>query len=319
MLNKNLICGKVSIVLPVYNGGEYLQAAVESIINQTLKQWHLIIINDGSTDGSTNYLNSLSDDRITVLHQENQGLSYSLNRGLDLCDTEFVARMDCDDFAYSERLEKQLAFMEANPEVGLLGTQIKRVGMQRTDSGSSLPTTHEDIIDVLMNGGHAICHPTIFCRKAVFDEIGGYKAGLGEEWDIFLRIGEQWKLANLNDCLLNYRYHGTSINGSRMMELRRRIRFACECARRRTEGLAEIPYEDFLASEKQDSFFRRLQRSSEDYSRASYHAAMADILGDNRMRGYARLGVAAVSAPQLVFHRIHRRLTRPKRTDAAKK
>lgn len=319
MLNNTSNSEKVSIVLPVYNCVDYLPDAVESIINQTLQQWHLIIVNDGSTDGSAEYLDSLTDSRITVLHQENKGLSFSLNRGLEYSESEFVARMDGDDFAYPERLEKQLTFMEANPDVGLLGSQIQRVGLQRADSGSNLPTTHEDIFDALMDGSHAICHPTIFCRRAVFDEIGGYKAGLGEEWDIFLRIGEQWKLANLNDCLLKYRYHGTSINGSRMMELRQRIRFACECSRRRVAGLPKISHEDFLKSEQQAPIFQRLLRSSEDYSRASYHAAMADILGNHPVRGYARLGFAAASAPQLVLHRIQRRLAGPKAKKAVAK
>ena len=316
--NENQSTEKVSVILPVYNCADYLQAAVESIIDQTLKSWRLIIVNDGSTDGSAEYLDSLTDPRVTVLHQENKGLSFSLNRGLEHSKTEFIARMDGDDFAYPERLEKQLAFMEANPEVGLLGTQIQRVGMKRADSGSALPTTHDEIFATLMNGGHGICHPTIMCRRSIFDQIGGYKSGLGEEWDIFLRFGEISKLANLNDCLLKYRYHGSSINGSRMMELRRRIRYQCECSRRRMSGLEPIAYEDFLAGEQQESFLKRWQRSSEDYSRASYHAAMADILGEHPVRGYARLGVAAASAPQLVLHRIQQKLAGPKAKKTAK-
>lgn len=302
----------VTVVMPCYNSMPFLPAAVESIVNQTLQSWRLVVINDGSTDGTREYLESLTDDRIFVLHQENTGLSHSLNRGLQHCDSEFIARMDGDDCSLPDRLEKQLAFLQSNPDVGLVGTQIQRVGMRRSDTGSSLPTSHDEIVSALMCGGHALCHPTIMCRKSVFDEVGEYQTGLGEEWDIFLRFGEVSKLANLSECLLKYRFHGSSINGSRMRELRRGIRFACESSRRRKAAEPAISYDQFIELEKNAPLLQRIQRNTEDYSRASYHAAMADILGNHRLRGFAKLGVAAVSAPQLAFHRIHRKLSGPK-------
>ncbi len=304
----------VSIVLPVYNGFPYLSKAVESIVGQTEKRWKLIVVNDGSTDESKDYLDSIKDPRVVVIHQENQGLSPALNRGLAECDTPLIGRMDGDDISYSTRLEKQVSYLQQNPDVGLLGTQIQRVGSVRSDSGSDLPVTHQAIWDALMAGQHAICHPTIVCRREVFDLVGGYKEGLGEEWDMFLRIGEQWQLANLPECLFGYRYHSTSINGSRMGELRRRIRFQCECARRRNNGESPILYEDYVKSENEGSILRRTCRGIEDFSRASYHAAVADILGKHRLRGYARLGFAAFSAPQLTWARIHRRLRRSSNT-----
>ena len=299
---------KISVLLPVYNGIEFLQEAIESICAQTEKRWKLIVINDGSSDGSADYLDSLEDERIVVVHQENAGLSAALNEGLKYCDTQYVARMDCDDVAYPHRFATQLAFMEANPEVGLVGSQIKRLGKKRTDGGSHLPTEHDELFEALMEGHHAICHPAIFCRREVFDQVGGYTGGLGEEWDLFLKIGEKWKLANIDEVLLGYRFHKSSINGSRMRELRSRIRFKCECSRRRKEDLEPIEYEEFVEQESQVFAPVRCVRRIEEQARSMYHSAMVDILGENPLLGYSKLVTAAVIAPQLTIVRVARKL-----------
>ena len=298
----------VSILLPVHNGFPFLPDAVESIVRQRECRWKLIVINDGSSDETEAYLNFLNDPRILVLHQENKGLAYSLNRGLEHCDSKYIARMDCDDISYPDRFEKQIAFLESNLDVGLLGTQIRRVGSRRSDNGSNLPTTHTRIFDALMEGRHAICHPTIMCRKTIFDQVGLYTDGLGEEWDLFLRFGEVSKLANLSDILFGYRYHESSINGSKMDELRRRIRYTCECSRRRIANMSQQSYEDFLYYENHvQSYFSRLTQRIEDCSRANYHSAIAEILGDHPVRGYARLGFAAASAPHITLERLKRK------------
>lgn len=301
----------VSVLLPVHNGFPYVPEAIESIVNQTERRWKLIVVNDGSKDETREYLDTLTDPRIIVLHQENKGLAYSLNRALELSDTKYIARMDCDDISDPDRFKRQVDFLEANPEIGLLGTQIRRVGSRRSDKGSDLPTSHDAIFDALMNGHHAICHPTIMCRKSVFDQVGTYTEGLGEEWDLFLRFGECSKLANLPEVLFGYRYHASSINGSRMDELRRRIRFTCECSRRRVAGIEQQSYEDFIENEDNEtSYFSRVTQRIEDYSRANYHSAIADILGEHPIRGYARLGFAAASAPHITFERLKRKFSK---------
>lgn len=300
----------VSVLLPIYNGFPYLPKTIESILAQTEERWILYAINDGSTDESADYLNGLDDPRIVVIHQENRGLSETLNVGLQRCQTKYVARMDADDECLPIRFEKQVAWLESHPDVGLLGSQVCRMGTVRSDSGSNLPTEHDDILAALIAGQHAICHPAIMCRKEGFDQIGGYRQCLGEDWDIFLRFGEKWKLANHPDCLLKYRYHGGSINGARMGELRKRIRYYTECYRLRIANQDEISYEEFEETERRQGFFRRLLQKTEDISRARYHSAVADILGEHPIRGWARLGAAALSAPQLTLMRLHRKLRR---------
>lgn len=298
----------VSVLLPVYNGFPYLPKTVDSILEQSDPRWVMYAINDGSSDESAAYLNSLTDPRIVVIDQENKGLSQTLNDGLKLCETKYVARMDADDICHTDRFAKQIEYLDAHPQVGLLGSQICRMGTVRTDSGSHLPTSHDEIMEALMTGQHAICHPSIMCRREAFEQVGEYKPCIGEDWDMYLRFGEKWKLANHPDCLLNYRYHAGSINGAKMRELRQRIRYHCECARRRMADEDEISYEDFAAAEQEQGFFRKLLQRTEDKSRGIYHTAVADILGEHPIRGRIRLAGAATAAPQLTLMRLYRRL-----------
>lgn len=299
----------VTVLLPVYNCEKYIRQSVQSIVEQTSDRWHLLVINDGSSDGSQAVLEEFENDpRITILHQENRGLSATLNRGLDLCETKYVARMDADDIAFETRLEKQIEFLETHPEVGLVGSQICRLGERRCDSGSHLPTTHDEIISALLTGQHAMCHPAIMCRMEGFDQVGKYTSGLGEEWDMYLRFGEKWQLANIDEPLLRYRFHSASINGKSMGELRRRIRHACECSRRRTNGQEPPTYDQFVALESKLGFVTQFTQRIEDLSRAYYHSSVADILGNAPVRGYFRLSVAALLSPHLTARRIWQKI-----------
>ncbi len=137
---------RVTVLMPVYNGMPFLSKAVDSILNQTFEDIICLIIDDGSTDGSIEYLNSLDDVRVRIIHLKNKGIGASLNIGLSHCETEFLARMDADDIAPRKRLETQLAYLSTHEDVGLLGTQIAYLGRGgRSGFPSSLPLKHEAI------------------------------------------------------------------------------------------------------------------------------------------------------------------------------
>ncbi len=108
---------KITVLMSVYNGEKYLRNAVGSILNQTITDFEFIIINDGSTDGSREILESYNDDRIVLINQNNTGLTKALNKGLSLARGEYVARIDADDSANPARLEKQLIFLRNNQEI----------------------------------------------------------------------------------------------------------------------------------------------------------------------------------------------------------
>ena len=313
----------VTVFMPVYNAMPYLREAVESIRRQTLRDWVFVIVDDGSTDGSLEYLEGLDDPRILILRQPHQGPAVASNLALDVCKTEFFARMDADDISHPTRLEQQLAYLRGHPKVGLLGTQIETLGSMRAGRPSSLASDHRTILADLMQGRHAMCHPTVMCRTAVLREIGGYRAdGVLEDWAMFLAMGQRAEVANLDRVLLSYRIHAGSTNNKHMAELRARIAFVCDRAERQQDGREPLDYDEFLALRRAAPLRRRIAWAMEGYAMTQYRRALVDILGPRRPRGFARLAWAASCSPALTLQRFARvarkRLLRREKTGGGK-
>ena len=112
----------ISVILPVYNGSEYLTESIDCILNQTYSNFEFIIIDDGSTDDSAAIIANYTDVRIRFYSQQNQGLASTLNRGISLANGNYIARQDQDDVSLPNRFAQQVAFLEANPEYGMVGT-----------------------------------------------------------------------------------------------------------------------------------------------------------------------------------------------------
>ncbi len=303
----------VSVLIPVYNGMPYLVEAVESVQRQTLRDWRCVIVNDGSTDGTREYLDSLDDERFVILHQENAGISAAINLGLAHCDAEYIARLDADDVAKPTRLAEQLAFLDAHPDVGLVGTQVAPLGHRSSGSSLRLPLDHEEIFAALLAGRHAIVHASIMVRTALLQQIGGYwSLPTGEEYDMMLRAGEVTRLANMNRVLTLWRVHDQSLTGSRMKVVRFYVDYACELGRRRQAGLASVTLAEFRAERDSWPWWRRMGEAINLYARCHYRLALAEIHGGRRWRGAIRIACAALCAPRLTIERCIRVL-RPAR------
>jgi len=198
--------------MSVYNGETFLREAVESILNQTFREFEFIIVNDGSTDGSVAMLDSyqINDKRLKVYHQENKGLIESLNRGCVLARGKYIARMDADDIALRDRLTRQIDFMETHLEVGVVGSAIETINtLGDTVSREYYPVTDQEIKLFLRRGTCSLVHPTVLIRKNVFDASGGYRKVVvdAEDFDLWLRIADFGKFANIKMPLLKYRRH----------------------------------------------------------------------------------------------------------------
>jgi glycosyltransferase involved in cell wall biosynthesis len=308
----------VTVLMPVYNGLPYLREAVDSILRQSFRDFGFLIIDDGSTDCSGDYLDQLADPRIEVVHERHRGLGAALNQGLDICGTEFLARMDADDVALPGRLEAQLAFLRRHEEIGILGTQIAHLGVAGgTGFSSPMPCDHKAIYADLLRGRLALSHPSIMCRTSVLKRIGGYRIqGVGEDWEMFLRIGEVSRIANLGEVLHLYRVHLGSVNARHTGLVRARIAYACYCARQRAGGLPEITFDEFAA---QRPFWRRLVDRMDCYGLTQYQRALHEILSASQFKGYARLGWSALCSPQLTWQRLCREARKIRRTTGPKR
>lgn len=201
----------VSVIMPVYNGERYLPQAIESILCQTLRDFELLILNDGSTDGTAPLIERYArvDSRLRVYHQENRGLIAALNRLLALSQGPYVARMDADDISLPHRLEAQLNFLEANPSVALVGGAIELIDSLDVPSHIvRFPTSAHAIRRTLLHHS-CFAHPAVMMRKDAVQAVGGYRKcfAAAEDYDLWLRLAERFQLANLQDPVLQYRVH----------------------------------------------------------------------------------------------------------------
>ena len=206
---------KISIILPVYNTDRYLDESVQSILNQTFKDFELIIIDDSSTDNSVRIINKyLKDKRICFIqNKENKGISYNRNLGLKTSRSNFVAIADSDDINYATRLEKQYNFLQENEHISIVGSYVHLID----ENGNIFelmkkPTAPEDILAVCFFMGPFVQPSTMF-RKDRIMAIGAYreKYTVTQDIDLYFRIlFSGLKGANLPIPLVKFRKHGNS-------------------------------------------------------------------------------------------------------------
>jgi hypothetical protein len=233
----------VSVAMSVFNGERFLREAVESILNQTFRDFEFIIINDGSTDGTAAMLDSYagSDSRVRVYHQENKGLIESLNRGCGLAQGKYIARMDADDIAVKDRLQWQIEFMERHTEIGVVGGAVEIIDSAgRAFYSSRHPVTDEQIKSTVLQ--HCpFTHAAVMIRKEALLSVGGYR-GLfvdAEDYDLWLRIAERWGLANLEAVVVKYRIHPGQVSYQKLRQQTLSILAALALATLRRSGSPE--------------------------------------------------------------------------------
>ncbi len=213
---------KVTVLMPVYNGAKYLRESIASILNQTFTDFEFLIIDDGSTDQSVEIITSYNDSRIRLLrNQTNLKLIATLNMGLEYARGEYVARMDCEDISLPERLSKQVAFMEANPGVGVCGTWVEVFG---TSHGFIKHPTQSDEIKANLFFDNFLAHPTVMLRTSFFNKFGlryDPEHLHAEDYGLWVKCSFLFPVANIPEVLLQYRMTPTSIgqtSGNRQRE-----------------------------------------------------------------------------------------------------
>jgi glycosyltransferase involved in cell wall biosynthesis len=218
------ITPRVSVAMPVYNAEQYLSAAVESILNQSFIDFEFVIINDGSTDQSLQILESYAarDPRIRLISRPNTGYTKALNETLALARGVYYARMDADDMSFPDRLRKQVAYLDANPDCLVVGCRVELIDPEGQVLGEVCRFESHDQIDAahLAGQGGVIVHPSATMRLDAVKQIGGYHLHNepAEDLDLLLRLAENGRLAKLPDVLFQYRMHFKSVGHTRRME-----------------------------------------------------------------------------------------------------
>ena len=202
----------ISVVMPVHNGAAYLAAAIKSVLAQTQPDFELIVINDGSTDGSRDVVRGFADARIRLIDVAKGGLVKALNVGLSECRGRYVARMDADDIARPERFARQAAHLDSHPDIGVLCTDIATIDAEGRQTGVQ---RQADLTSDILREGllyrlqiKPVIHPTVMMRREVADVLGGYRGfDSAEDHDLWLRAVDRFGFARLEEILLDYRIH----------------------------------------------------------------------------------------------------------------
>jgi glycosyltransferase involved in cell wall biosynthesis len=220
---------RLSVVMSVYNGEQYLKLAIDSVLSQTWRGFEFIIIDDGSTDGSREIIRSYADPRIKLLTQDNHGLVYSLNRGIKAADADYVARMDADDISAPKRFEKQMAALTADPTLTIVGSNFVMIDDAGRVVKTLVPPTRDIDIKRQLFSRNPLCHGSVVMAKAAVVAAGGYQdVGPIEDYELWGRLFEHGaRFASVPEALYRWRDNPAGISSSapeRQRELAHKVR-----------------------------------------------------------------------------------------------
>ena len=187
----------------------FLKDAVESILNQTYKNFEFIIVDDASVDNSWDYLKNLNDHRIKLIkNKKNLGLAASLNKALKVAKGNYIARMDADDISLPTRFEEQVNYLQKNPSITLCGTWVDLINDKGEKIGEKKYPTEDSKIKKSLAWYPAIVHPTFMSRKGFYKTLNGYDTDFdfAEEYELMMRAKNKFKMANIPKKLLYWRF-----------------------------------------------------------------------------------------------------------------
>ena len=274
---------QVTVVMPAYNAERYIPEAIESVLSQTHADFEFIIVDDGSTDGTLSIAESYAqkDRRIRLVSHSNVGEVVSLNRALDLAHNEWIVCMHADDVMLPDRIERQIAFVEENPDVAVASTCVYYINENGKTVGKyQSPYTSRARIEESVQRNEVIGfhHPAVIMRKSVIKEVGGYRQETWpcEDVELWNRVIDHGHNVLVQpEYLLKYRKHGSSSSTSvaRTRLIRSKEDWVNACVTRRRSGEPEPSWEEFLAVRQQKPWWSKVDQERKDLAKTLYYAA----------------------------------------------
>ncbi len=296
---------KVTVVMPAYNAETFIKEAIQSVLGQTLADFQLIVVDDGSTDATGTIVGRFAnrDSRIRLVSQENLGVSAALNRGIQLATTDWVAITHADDLMLPKRLERQLAFVRSHANLAVAGTFVLYINDSGdiVGKGKSPYTTCKAVAAAIEKDEPiGLYHPSVILRRSVVLAVGGYRNQFwpAEDIDLWNRIIESGAPILVQpEFLQKYRIHSNAASVSHARLTRLRVSWIKKCIRRRRAGLREIGWQEFLQERKHMPALQRLNTERKDLAKILYKAAACDYASAHYPRFAARFAVASLLQP----------------------
>lgn len=230
--------------MPAFNAESYVAEAIESILAQTFGDFEFIIINDGSTDGTPDILESFRrrDSRIQIYHQKNSGVATAMNLGCQTARGKYIARMDADDISLPYRLARQVAYLDHNHEIGLCGTWI--CSFRDTEERLVRYPEEPDIVLCTLPFQMPFAGPSIMMERRLWSDVGvRYQADIGatDDYLFIVECAKHCKVSSVPEVLYRYRHHSTQIT---QVQREQQDRFAGQIRLRQLKDLGLRPSED---------------------------------------------------------------------------
>lgn len=302
----------ISIVLPVYNQEKYLAETIESVLNQTYGDFELLIMDDGSTDGSSHIIKEYlsKDNRIFSFFQKNSGRCIATNNIIEKARGKWCALLDADDVMLPYRLEKQVAFHMSNPDVDASSCHcyyINENGNILGEQRHPYLKTIEECKSMSNTKGLVQCAITgLFISKKVFLEAGKLKPQYWpcDDFEFFNRLVEkQYILLIQQEVLMKYRIHAQAITVSKPLHTYDVIGYVMKCIELRRSGKAEISFNDFTAMRAKDAWWIKLNRRRYNYSQIFFRNAAISIMSKKYLLFSMQVLTASLLDPNYVFRK----------------
>lgn len=307
----------VSVLMSVYNSEIFLVEAIESVLNQTYKDFEFIIIDDGSKDNSLAIAKKYQqqDARIVIDSHENMGLGNSLNRAMKIAKGEWIARMDADDIMLPNRLEEQLKHLSVHPEIDVMSCWAYYINSKGNNIGKlihpqDLNTIEDNKRYLLENKIVHILHPGAVMRKEAVLSIGGYKPIVpSQDIELWNRLIENnFIIVCLPQILMKYRLHSSSVTTTNYVKALNYDEWIGVCMKLRRAGKPEISFESFQKEIQAKPFFTRFHRWRKLYANYMYRNA-AFLYGNRKYFGFViNVLCSFVLDPQKIIGRLARQL-----------
>jgi hypothetical protein len=301
----------VSVVMPVRGVAPFIGAALDSIARQSGVSFEIICVDDGAAPCALGVMTewAAGNPMIRVIANNGSGIADALNLGIARARGRFVARMDADDIALPGRLSIQVAYLEAHPEVGVLGTQALLIDENRKVTRTLRVPVGSSRVHEALQISCALIHPTVMMKRSLILEVGGYRSGFdgAEDYELWLRLAGHAKLDNLSEPLLLYRTHEDQVTLRRQFHQARMAALALAAHRlRRSAGLDALAPSS--AARTWRTSFGAIGRAAVEDVRILTACSLADNGGTLRGSGTRYLRLACQSAARRPSDQLHGRL-----------
>ncbi len=310
----------ISVIVPAYNASPYIEETLDSILNQTFQEFEIIVVDDGSTDGTVDIVNRYvgKDSRIRLVQQENEGSSKARNTGIALAKYDWIAPVDSDDVLLPQRFEKQLAAAAQYPQVIGWGTYATRITLEGRPYSvqETGPTTLEEFHRMRYETGEIVVMPasSVLLRKEFVQKVGGYSSMTLEDLILLDDMGAYGPILAIPEHLILYRMHLSSKTGTlkRFRNQRVHFRYLEDKAKKRAQGQKQVGLEEFIADFRNTNQVIGAVRYIDDYSAYTCRVS-AQRLGEQKYWGFLiNTLISFVLNPYYVSVRVWSRISKKK-------